>query len=217
MTTVLHRSSDEKHLHHDYTVKNKAMKGRDDKTPETKARALATSRKIATILHDHHPVNMGQGRAGSLAQHRTFEQLLEGMKNLGGLSACVFDNQQNFRDAIREIRDANLGQSVTVGGDVEQIFALCNELGLVPHTAIVSLGIWGKTALLPRPGVKELTMMCGHGLLGANRCEALIRAIKAGRMTPAEAAASLATGCSCGAVNPSLAETIFSELSQKEE
>jgi hypothetical protein len=40
----------------------------------------------------------------------------------------------------------NLGLSVTVSGLIEEIFDICKELGIKPHSINLSLGVWGKRA-----------------------------------------------------------------------
>jgi len=217
MTTVLHRSAKKEHLRRDYAIKNKAAKGIDDINPEAKGKAVEASRAIAKIIYDHDPVNMGQARVGCLGQGRTISDILDGLNNMGGLSASIFDNREAVVETLRDIKNGDYGQSITVAGSIKEIFDICREIGAEPHTAIVPLGIWGKTDLLPREGVKELTMMCGHGLISSHNCKHLAKQIQKGEISCAEAAKELARVCVCGAFNLTVARDIFKFLAQKEE
>lgn len=209
MTTVLHRSTRKEHLEKDYVIKSKATKGIDDVSPESKRKTIEITQKIAKIIFNHHPVNMGQGRVGCLGQGKSIDEIIEGLKNLGGLSASIFDNKAAVIKALGEIKARESGQSITVAGAIEQIFDICKELGTEPHTAIVPLGIWGKTDLLPRKGIKELTMMCGHGLISAHYCEYLVEQVKNKSLTCNEAVNELSRVCICGAFNVTVAKDIF--------
>jgi hypothetical protein len=217
MTTVLHRSTKKKHLEKDYAIKNKAAKGIDDVGPEAKNKAIDTTRVIAKIIYDHHPVNMGQGRVGCLCQGRTIGDIMEGLKNLGGLSASIFDNREAVLATLREIKKGDYGQSVTVAGSIAEIFEICREIGTEPHTAIVPLGIWGKTDLLPRKGIKELTMMCGHGLISAHYCEHLVAQVEKDELSCDEAVKELSRVCVCGAFNVTVAKDIFNYVLTKKD
>jgi hypothetical protein len=211
MTTVLHRSTKKEHLEKDYVIKSKPAKGIDDTTPEAKNKAIEITRQVAQIIYNNRPVNIGQGRAGCICQGRTIADILEGLKNLGGLSASVFDNREAVLKTLKEIRDGEFGQSITVAGSIEDIFEICKEIGTEPHTAIVPLGIWGKTELLPREGIKELTMMCGHGLVSAYFCEHLVAQVENGELSCDEAVKELSRVCICGAFNVTLARDIFNK------
>ena len=216
MTTVLHRSAKKEHLQRDYAIKNKAAKGIDDVSPAAKNKAIETTRVIAKIIYDHHPVNMGQARVGCLCQGRTIGEIMDGLKNLGGLSASIFDNREAVVETLREIKKGNYGQSITVAGSIAEIFDICREIGMEPHTAIVPLGIWGKTDLLPREGIKELTMMCGHGLISAHYCEHMVTQVEKDEISCDEAAKELARVCVCGAFNVTVAGDILRSLAHKE-
>ena len=217
MTTVLHRSPKIDHLKKDYAIKNKAKKGIDDVDEKTKQHTIDISRKIVQIIYDHHPVNMGQGRLGSLAQGRSIEDILDGLKNIGGLSASIFDNRGAVLETVKTIKEGEFGQSITLAGAIDDIFEICREVGTVPHTAIVPLGIWGRTELLPREGVMEMTMMCGHGLLGGGHVETVLKRVKNNEITIDEAASVLSKVCVCGAFNNSLAKELIAEALNKEE
>ena len=72
---------------------------------------------------------------------------------------------EKLRQVLRQLKEEDLGISITVSGIVDEVFGLANELGLQPHTVNLSLGIHGKTELLPPEETLELTTMCGHALM----------------------------------------------------
>lgn len=211
MTTVLHRPVKRSYLLQDFIIKNKATKGIDDTTPEAKAKTIEITRNIIKIIYNNHPVNMGQGRLGCLAQGRTIDNIIEGVTNIGGLSASTFDNKQSVVNALTEIKENDYGQSITVAGPLDEIFNICKEIGTEPHTAIVPLGIWGNTKLLPEQHIKDLTLMCGHGLISQNLARHVITRVNAGIITSKEGAQELAKVCICGAFNLTVALEIIEE------
>ncbi|MDN5348092.1 MAG: hypothetical protein PWP65_1656 [Clostridia bacterium] len=215
MTTVLHRRGDVEFLQKDYIIKNKSTKGLDDVDEETKRQTVEKTREIIKIIAKNGPVNIGQGRLGSTGSGRTIEDILSGVTNAGGLSAAVFTNKEAVRRVLQELKERDFGQSIVVSGLIEEVFAICREIGLQPHSIILSLGIWGKKELLPRPEVLDIVMMCGHGLISPRLVESLARKVGRGKMTAEEAARELARPCICGAFNIPAAAELIANLAPK--
>jgi len=121
------------------------------------------------------------------------------------------------RDQVKQLltllQEADLGLSVTISGLREEIFSVCRDAGLMPHSVNLSLGIWGKKKLLPPREVLEVTTMCGHSLISPRLVTALLGDIKKGRKTPKEAAITLAKLCPCGVFNIKRAEKLLTPLS----
>ena len=78
-----------------------------------------------------------------------------------------------------------------------------------------SLGVWGKTELLPSKEVLEITTMCGHAMVAANLVEKIIEDIKKGKTTPEKAAKKLAKPCECGIFNPTRAAELLAAAAAK--
>ena len=78
-----------------------------------------------------------------------------------------------------------------------------------------SLGVWGKTELLPSKEVLEITTMCGHAMVAANWVEKMIEDIKKGKTTPEKAAEKLAKPCECGIFNPTRAAELLAAAAAK--
>ena len=113
-----------------------------------------------------------------------------------------FASQEALEAALREVKEADLGVSVTAIGLFDGIRATCQRLGLTPHTIQYSLGIWGDEDRKPEQPVLDVITMCGHGLIPRALVRKLIRDVQAGACTADEAASTLARLCPCGALNP---------------
>jgi hypothetical protein len=70
------------------------------------------------------------------------------------------------------------------------------------HTVEWSLGIWGRTDLLPSDDVLSITTMCGHGMVAASLVERMALEVRRNRLSAEEAALQLARPCVCGIFNP---------------
>ena len=78
---------------------------------------------------------------------------------------------------------------------------MAGDVGLKPHTALLSLGFHGKKELLPEEEVLEITTMCGHGLVATHLVEEVVQKVKSGALTSEKAAMLLAQPCPCGIFN----------------
>jgi len=79
-----------------------------------------------------------------------------------------------------------------------------------PHTINLSLGIIGKTELLPEEGILELTTMCGHALISAALVRKGIREVACGEKTPREASNMVGKPCVCGIYNLDRSDRLLS-------
>ena len=84
-----------------------------------------------------------------------------------------------------------------------------------PHTVEHSLGVWGKTDLLPDEEVLQISTMCGHGMVSFGLIEKAVADVKAGRSTPEQAARELAAPCVCGIFNPTRAAELLREMMKR--
>jgi hypothetical protein len=117
------------------------------------------------------------------------------------IGMAVFDSRESLLEVLREIRDQELGVSVVVSGLFSHINQDCQKLGLPMHTVNYSLGVWGKRERLPDPKISEITTMCGHGLVSFNLVQSLLKEVRRGKKTLAEASEALAKPCVCGVFN----------------
>ena len=130
---------------------------------------------------------------------------------------AVFDDEVKATNALRALKEAELGLSLVVSGLFEQTRQCCKEAGLRMHTVNQSLGRWGRTDKLPKGGaVLELNTMCGHGMVAVSLIEQAIEKVKKGRWTPEKAAENLFKCCVCGVVNITRAAEILRALSNED-
>jgi hypothetical protein len=153
--------------------------------------------ELFKIILRHKPINYtGKALFPDLANDQ-LPQLYKRTK----IGMAVFDKRDEMLNALREIKDRELGVSVVVSGLFSHIEEDCRKLGLPMHTVNYSLGVWGKREKLPDPKVTEITTMCGHGLVSFNLVQSLVKEIRRGKKSLEEAADVLAKPCVCGVVN----------------
>jgi hypothetical protein len=74
------------------------------------------------------------------------------------------------------------------------------------------MGTYGSLEKLPDPNFREITTMCGHGLVSPGLVKYMLIKIKAGRISYEEAGIELAKPCICGVFNQKRAEEILREI-----
>jgi hypothetical protein len=206
MTHTLHRRGTAENLRGDYVILMQHAVGIND------ADYIPTEQKFLRMALHHNPVNIGTDTRGNMYSHRP-EEVIGGISEGGDVHA-VFDNPQDLIEFLKELKEADLGLSVVVSGLFDKVDECLKVAGLKHHTANFSLGIWGKTDLLPGNNILEITTMCGHGLISASLVRALVEDVKAGRKTPEEAAKALPPNCTCGIFNPVRAARLLAAMAE---
>jgi hypothetical protein len=194
MSHTLHRTGSDESLRNDFVLLAMPTKGVNN---------IGSKEKLVKILE----VCMENGavNAGDTQQGNIYSIGLEALKlriKDGGVLNVVFDKEENVIASLRKIKELDLGMSVIVTGLFEHTKRCCSESELTRHTVAKSLGVWGKTELLPDPKVGEIQTMCGHGLISTQLVFELANNVKSGRMTLEAAGIELAKPCVCGAFNP---------------
>ncbi len=205
MTHTLHRQGTPESLERDYVVFAMPSSGLNSEGSKPKLE------EVFEIFKRHNPVNLGDSKGGSrfsLGSDEAVRQIL--VEN--ELVHAVFRSREQVIQVLKELREADLGLSVTVSGLMESVHDCCRQTGLTPHTAVMSLGIWGRTDLLPEERIQKVATMCGHGLVSYNLIRELAREVREGRMTAAKAGETLARPCICGVFNPERAAELIAEL-----
>jgi len=215
MTHTLHRQGYEESLRNDYVVLAMAHKGANLEGAAEKLR------KIADIMYSHNPVNMGimgptkDGRAACMVRGVTLEEIKEAIHD-GSILHAVYTDKETVKKVLEDIKRADLGISTVVSGLFSEVFSILNEdEPPFPHTINMSLGVHGKTELLPEPEVLEISTMCGHGLVSHNLVRDRMKKVAEGKMTAEEAAKDLASQCVCGVFNPERARKLLEKYSKK--
>ena len=203
MTNTLHRQGSREGLQGDYVIFATSAAGYNkDGSGEKK-------KEFLRIALRHRPVNVGSVTEGNL-QTRSAEEILDAITDDSG-AAAVFADVDSLCAVIADLVSADLGISITVSGLLDEVQGCCGRHGFSRHSAEHSLGIRGRTELLPRRAVMELQTMCGHGMVSFNFIQKMIDWVKLGRATPVEAARYLARPCECGVFNPVRAEMLLEE------
>lgn len=194
MSHTLHRTGSEESLKNDFVLLAMPTKGVNN---------IGSKEKLVQILD----VCMENGavNAGDTQQGNIFSIGLDALKvriKDGGVLNVVFDKEDNVISSLKKIKELDLGMSVIVTGLFEHTKKCCSEASLPRHTVAKSLGVWGKTELLPEPRVQSILTMCGHGLISSQLVFELVDKVKSGRMSLETAGVELAKPCVCGAFNP---------------
>jgi hypothetical protein len=166
--------------------------------------------KIYEIFRDNNVVNYGNPKTGSILTLSESE-LDEGIKDGAPING-VFRSIQDVRNVIKGFIDNDFGLSVVISGLYDDIQGCCGKLKIKPHTVNNSLGIWGRTELLPEKEYLEMTTMCGHGLIGVGLIKDVMEQIKKSRISLEEGALNLGKGCICGAFNTERAQKLLHKL-----
>nr|MDO8090380.1 hypothetical protein [Candidatus Sigynarchaeota archaeon] len=196
MTHTLHRMGSEDSLRNDFVVVAIYAHGINDNLPDSREKML----RIAEILKSQKPVNI----------------IDEFLWNLTPAIQAVYDDRNKLKEALRLLKEEDLGISITVSGLISEVKQVAEELGLKIHTVNLSLGVFGYKKLLPPEEILEITSMCGHHCVSPNLVRNLISEVRNGRLTPEEAAEQLSKPCVCGVFNKSRAATLIRNIvSQK--
>ncbi len=195
MSHSLHRYGTEENLKNDFVMYARTSRwvNREGGGPKLN--------KIFDITLSEKPVNFGASIYGknlmSGLDITEFRAILD--KAVGFI--CCFSDREALKSTLKKLKEANIGISIVVSGMIGEVFKMSREIGLKPHTAFLSLGIYGKKELLPDDKVLEITTMCGHGLVATKLTQAIMAKVKEGKMTSEEGAKALAQPCPCGIVN----------------
>ena len=130
----------------------------------------------------------------------------------------VINSYEELRTYLQRVKETNIrksvAKSVIVSGVFEEVDRCLKEVGLCPHTKHFSLGVFGRTDLLPTDEVLEVTTMCGHHMISPRLVKVLVDDVAKGRATPGEAAHIMCKLCSCGIFNEPRAAMITADLAK---
>ena len=204
MSHTLHRRGTPESLAKDYVVFAMSAKGIN---AENSKYAL---KEFLEIVNKYNWVNMGDMKTGGyfLVGH---DAIMEGVQDTSIVHG-VFASKEDMKAAVRELKEADLGVSITISGIISEVRDAMLDEGITPHTVEVSMGIKGRTEKLPEDDLLQITTMCGHGMVSQTLVRQMLIDIKRGRRTPEEAGQYLATPCVCGVFNPKRAQEILEEL-----
>ncbi len=200
MTHTLHRQGE--YLDRDFVVLAMSAKGLNELGSADKLRVFLR------LAEQFHPVNLGDMKSGSRFEY-ALEEILARVEDTSIVHAA-FDGLPSVEAFVAELARADLGLSVVVTGDTEDVRQMClRRLHRAPHTTEHSLGIWGRKDRLPPADRLAITSMCGHSLVSPRLVEKLLSEVRSGLKTPEAAAAELARPCVCGIFNTSRASALL--------
>lgn len=205
MSHTLHRSGSEESLSKDFVILIMPENGLNDQNSEQRLRACFD------ILLKHNPVNTGDSKNGSRYSLGSDEEVIKRLEEKETIFA-VYDNENDLVGVLKDLKALDCGLSVVISGLFEHSCKCAEKVGLHPHTAGISLGVMGKTELLPEDNVKDISVMCGHGLISYALIEKLVEEVRKGKKTSQQAAAEMAKCCICGVFNVKRAEAIISSM-----
>lgn len=194
MTHSLHRLGSVKDLEDDFTIIFISARGYNNVGSQDKLR------KFLELSMKHNAVNFGNMEAGSLFEHEP-ATIIDAVKD-GTTVQATFASEDDFFNIVKDLVEHDMGMSVVIQGLSDKVNECCQHAGVEPHTWNHSLGVLGKTELLPPEHVMEVTTMCGHGMVAASLVEHVIEEIKKGRMSLDKGVKVIASPCLCGFINP---------------
>lgn len=195
MSHSLHRYGTKEDLKNDFCMYARCARGVNRDNPGDKLR------KILDIYLSENYVNYGSSHAGkSFINGLKPEEYKKTLDHAYGI-IISFSDRESVKEVLTKLKDADLGISIVVSGLIEEVSKICDEIGLTPHTATLSLGIYGKKELLPDEDTLKIITMCGHSLIGAPLVQSVAEKVKKGTITPEEGSVIIGKPCTCGIFN----------------
>lgn len=214
MTHSLHREGTLDSLKKDFPMLAMVARQFDIVDTDAKKRTLEKLQAIFDVFERHNPTNYGTLYVpGTKAHGMTAQEIRAGLKP-NGFVGCVHSDRAALRETLRELKERDFGISIIVSGVIDEVFGVCDEIGLQPHTIDLSLGIWGNRKLLPKAELLEITTMCGHAMIPSSLVDDLIAKVRAKTLTAEKAALELAKPCVCGIFNQKRAAELIAELAK---
>ena len=206
MTHTNHRQGTIESLMGDWVVLMLQSRGINDDGSNLKLK------KFLELSRKHDPVNGGCEIVGN-AVTVGWQRLIDGVGKAerSGIVLVVFDSVDKVAAFLKDLVKVDIGLSVVVSGLHSETDRMCREAGTRRHTVNYSLGVWGKTELLPHPKILDITTMCGHGMVSSNLVRHMAKAVKKGSISLEKAAEELAKPCICGIVNTKRAQALIQE------
>ncbi|MEM4726930.1 MAG: hypothetical protein QXD04_01570, partial [Candidatus Bathyarchaeia archaeon] len=135
MTHTLYREGSDESLKNDYLFVITGAKGFNKRGCAPKLR------EMMRILSRYSPVNMGSMEVGNLARGMPLREIINNVTDAAIVQA-VFDDKETVIEALRALKEADLGISVTISGLTEEVKEIMRKAGLgeYPHTSNLALG-----------------------------------------------------------------------------
>ena len=153
MSHTLHRRGTPDSLSRDYVVFAMSAKGIN---AENSKYAL---KEFLDIVTQFNWVNMGDMKTGGYYLVGK-DAIMEGVQDTSIVHG-VFTSKEDMKAAVKALKEADLGVSITISGIINEVRDGIMAEGLAPHTVEVSMGIKGRTDKLPEGAYKVLALADG--------------------------------------------------------
>ncbi len=214
MTHTLHREGSTESLKHDFPVLAMVARQFDIVDDAAKQRTVEKLRQIFDVFAENEPDNLGSLYIPGTRAHGLTDPEMRARLRANGFVGTVFKDRENLKGALELLKEGDFGISIVVSGLMDEVFAVCDEVGLEPHTIDLACGIWGNKKLMAKNELMQVTTMCGHAMTSVALVEDMIEKVRKGRITAKEGARQLAEPCVCGIFNQSRAAELLTQLAQ---
>ena len=204
MTHTNHRYGTTDDLSNDYVVLIMPAKGINNQDAAPKLSDLFD------VLMSHNPVNAGGIDIGTIIT-QTPEEIKARISDNTPMIHAVYQDMNTVAKVVDDIKTKDYGFSVVVSGLLDVVDKVEKSHGIDRHSVEYSLGIWGRTELLPPPHIHKITSMCGHGLISRHLVEQTLEDLKSNRISLSEGARLLGRNCVCGVFNLDRAEKLLQQ------
>ena len=204
MSHSLHREGPESTFaKSDYVFISRPAMGFNDKGASPKIK------RTFEIVFEEGPTNFG-----SLTSQENMSMGVDPQKLIDKVEdnspvMCCYHEREKMLNVVKRLKEEEVGLSVIVTGLVDDIVDMCEEVGLEPHSVDISLGIFGKTELLPDTDIRCFTTMCGHGMIAASLVKQMKKAYAEGKVSAEEATEVISAPCMCGIFNTKRSEQLL--------
>jgi len=206
MTHTLHREGTEENLKDDFLLLVSMTEGINNEG------ASESMKKMAEIIFKIGPANYGCYEVKkNIFTGLTLEEVKKATEKRCRIR-CVFDSKEKFKEVIRKIVSLNSGLSIAISGSLRELNKILKELNIKPHSINISMGTYGLIEKLPDKNIREITSMCGHGLLSPELVKDMIIKIIKGKISIKKASIELSKPCVCGIVNPDRTYKLLKKL-----
>jgi len=113
---------------------------------------------------------------------------------------------------IKELKKEDLGISIVVTGEIEEVKKIPYKSGLKIHTIHYSLGVFGNKKLLPDNDILKITTMCGHHCISPDFVSEIVQKVSDCKISLDDAASSLSRLCVCGIFNKERTKDIIKSI-----
>jgi hypothetical protein len=167
--------------------------------------------KLLEICEAHGAVNFGDTQEGNIFSLILKRTLIRRMGD-GAIVGVSFDQMENFQMALKKIKEEDLGVSLQLTGDIDEVTEICKRIGMMPQRITRSLGVIGRREKLPSEDTLNIMTLCGHGFVPEAMVRAAVEGIRKQNTTVEKEVIKMAKCCLCGCFNPGHAKMVLESM-----